>query len=536
MSNKYQMPDDPRDFLKLLLEKAPKDLPSIKKIVGIGKVMYSAKDSMTAAVANTRPYTLIFGKEFMENNIRTDEDAVFILFHELTHLVLDHFALDVLELFAEKGIAGDNLKTIFAQQCTHIIVDAQVNATCKHTLKDRKYMEFPCDYYSYAKLLERWEETAEEFEKAGKEVPPKPEDAMPYCFLHPDGENECPEEFKPVHRKLYSEQGISNSELIDTLLPWFQENEGNMQQVIKQLMGNHKDLIKDPRTANPGDLSDKEKEILEGIMEAIDEENSKSKDRDYQQNKQGNKDDQELDKSLAQSRDIGDDLEDSQDKSESGLDYTLSSNPVKLHVRKIRERLRVNKAVTKILVKHFKPSPAGKLSRAIEGFFPKTPKRTVVPNFHNRRTSSLYSQGVLPVFHDNPIKGVKNTVACYIDVSGSQEHVVPKVLAAVLRYKKLMGNFVYCFSTKVEDVHVKDLNKHIFSYGGTDFNPIAQHMLDNKFKNVIVLTDGAAPLDKSYVEEIKRRKIKVVVGWTQKNIWKDPLADIASSQFWLFED
>lgn len=527
MHEKYKLPDSPRVFVNNLIEKAPNDLPSLKKLIGINKIMYSSKESMSAAVADTRPYTLIFGKKFCETHFTSDEDAIFVLFHELTHLVLDHFAKDVLELFEEKGLSGDNLKTIFAQQCTHIVVDAQVNATCYHTLKDDKYMEFPCRFYSLEEQIKRWGEDCAKAEEAGNTPPPPPEDAMPFCLLHPKGEVECPDEFKPLHRKLYSEKGISNSELIDALLPWFKNNESKLPNVVKMLLGNHKDIMDDNRTSNSENLSQEDKEFLESILDDLE---SKSKDRDYQKSQQGNKDDKELDKKLAKSKTLNG------DKEQPKRDYSLESNPVKLYISKLKNKISVNKDLTKILVTHYKPSPAGKLSRAIDGFFPKSPKRTVIPNFHNRRTSSLFSQGITTVFNDNPIKGVKNTVACYIDVSGSQEHVVPKVVTAVLRYKKLMGNFVYCFSTEVEDVHVKMLNKHFFSYGGTNFNSVMEHILQNKFKNVIILTDGCANLSEHYIQSIKTKKIKIAVGWTESSPSLEPLSEILDSQFWLFND
>jgi hypothetical protein len=207
-----------------------------------------------------------------------------------------------------------------------------------------------------------------------------------------------------------------------------------------------------------------------------------------------------------------------------------------LSVGRLKEKINTNEYIKKILVKQYKPSPASKLSKAIEAFYPHTPRRSVVPNFHDRRTSSLFSCDILPVFHNVPGKGVKNSIACYIDVSGSQDHVIPKVVEAVMRYKKHVGNEVYCFSTLVSDTHVKKLRSDIYSTGGTDFNPVAEHILENKFKSVIILTDGHACLSQENIEKIKNRNIKITIGWTEKNISREPLCAISKNEFWLFDD
>lgn len=538
MHNKkpYQLPSNPREFLQSLLDKSPKDLPSIKKVAGIGRIIYSAKPNMTAAVANTKPYSLIFGRQFIEKNIENDEEAIFLLFHELTHLVLDHFAKDVLQLFEEKGLGGKNVETIFAQQCTHIVVDAQVNATCYHTLKEDKYMGFPIRYYSFENRLKAHEELSQKILAEGGTPPPAPTDNMPYCFLHPEGEAECPDHLKHVHRKLYSEQGIANSELIDALKDWFKENEDQLPKVVKRLLGNHKSVLSEDRSS--GSLTEEDKEILEGISQAIAEESKNKLDKEYQEAKRGNKSDKELDAEMAPSKELGghSDKDEDSEKETEQKSYSYESNPVRLAIEKYRNNLRVNKEITKLFKKNYKPSPAGKLSRAIEGFFPKYPRRTVVPNFHDRRTAALYSRGILPVFHTNPNKGVKHTVACYIDVSGSQEHVVPKVISAVLRYKKLIGNYVYCFSTEVVDVHVKKLASEVLSYGGTDFNSVAEHILKHKFKSVIILTDGVSSLSQENIDMLKKRNVNIVVGWTEANIEKEPLAPVTKSDFWLFDE
>ncbi len=213
MNKKPLLLKSPSMFLSKIIDAYPQsDSLTLRKVIGLGKVIYEENETLggmptTAAVLNTKPYTLVFGKNFIEKNMQTIEDCVYLLSHELTHLVLDHFAKDIYKVFEDKKLA---------QKAMHIIVDCQVNATCYNSLLDDKYFEFIKRFY--------------------------PKEEMPCCFFRHDGIPPT-KELQDLHNKLYSVDGITNEELIDGLMPWFEQEQDKLDQALEKLLGNHKDLL-----------------------------------------------------------------------------------------------------------------------------------------------------------------------------------------------------------------------------------------------------------------------------------------------------
>ena len=507
-NSKFELDRSPYDFLKRIIESAPKDNTTLKELIGVGKVTYSKNPRMSAAVADTRPYTLIFGKDFMQDKMETMEDCVFVLWHELTHLVLDHFALDVREEFVEKGL-GDKADTVLAEHATHIIVDCQVNATCYHTLKDDKYME----------LIKRM----------------YPKEEMPHCFLRPDGEP--PEEYRDAHKKLFSKDGITNEELIDTLLPWFKENEENLKEFIKDLLGNHKDMFK--RASNPGggSTSDELSDLIESVAKELGDQLDGPGGQEEQQGQgAGNEEGEEEEEGQGQGKEGEEEGQDSKPGENPGGKQAGKGGPRRRRmVQTVLDKIEHSRYLASKMKKSYQVSPSSRIYAAIESFNPHKSTRSVIPNFHDRRTVALYSRGHMPVFHMIKDRGSKVHVPCYIDVSGSQDHVVPHVIPVVSRLKRLVGNEVFCFSTYVSPTSINTFSKGEYcTSGGTNFNPVIEHILEKGFKKAIILTDGCASLSDANKKALKRRGVQIKVGWTEAHINEYPLKDIATETFYMF--
>lgn len=487
MSKEY-IAENANDFLKSLIAAYPKeDFPTLRKIIGIGSVRFEDRElipgmPMTAAVVNTKPYTLLFGRKFIEENTETLEDCVYLLSHELTHLVLDHFAEDIIEEFEEKKLA---------RNASHIIVDCQVNATCYNSLKEEKYLEFVKRFYSKTE--------------------------MPYCFLRPDGEPPS-DELKALHSKLYSESGITNKELIDGLMDWFKEQEQNLQDMIKKLLGNHRDMSKN-RSTSSEELSDLAKSMAEDLLKKME----KNQEGQEECQGQGNKDGEPSPE------------DDGQEPGSKGCSPTGS--PRQSQIKTCLDKIEYVKNIASKLKNSDVVSPSSRIYKAIDFYLPKKETRSVVPNFHDRRTSVLYSRGKLPIFHRTPQFGSKVVVPCYLDISGSQDHVLPVMLPVVSRLKSKIGDVVYCFSTYVSETKVVDLRDgKLNGSGGTDFNPVVNHIIKKAFKHAVILTDGQAYLDPSLVDALRRRGVDITVGWTVSNPSLRPLSEIASKTFYVFGD
>jgi hypothetical protein len=465
----YELPNSPEKLLADIMKEFPQDFTTLRKVISLGTVKYSEHPGMTAAVVNTKPYTLIFGKPFMEKNMKSTEDCVFLLSHELTHLVLDHFAGDIVDLFEEKELG---------KKAVHIIVDCQVNATCYHSLKEDKYMEFIKRFYSQTE--------------------------MPYCFLRPDG---CPptEELVDLHEKLYSKEGISNEDLVNGLLPWFKEQQESLNDFIDQLLGNHveeNDKSSD-QIQQSGDISD----LTESYMK-------------------------DLNKSLEEKI-----KENQKDKESQAKNYDpVGKNLRKVVIEKVKERIAYNRDLIKEMSKKFVVSPSSVINQELNGLRRKLPTRTPVPNYYDRRAVALSEASIQPVFYKQQELGNKVIIPWYVDVSGSQDHVIPHVMNVASQNRRFIGNTLYCFSTVVSPTSLHEFSKgKYYSTGGTNFNPVIKHIIDNRFKVALILTDGYGCLDVDLIIELKKRGVTVKVGWTVSGPSEEPLQQIAKSTFYMFK-
>jgi len=476
----YKLPREAEDFLETIINNYPvhHDKNTLRKVMSLGKVVYSDSKGMTAAVMNTKPYTLIFGKQFMSTKMDRIEDCVWVLSHELTHLVLDHFACDILELFKDKKLG---------QRAGHIVVDAQVNATVYHSLKDEKYLDIPKKLYSQTE--------------------------MPDCMLRPDGEPE-EEVYKELHRELYSVEGITNEDLIDGLMPWFKKNQDKIDEMKERLVGNHEDLFEDSsRMDDPSDdLSDLTEHMANQMSDWLD-------------------DDEEKGKSSGEEEDA-----DSNEEKHNGKKPGKGTNVRKKQVRTCLDKIAYAKRLKKQLNRFYEKSPSARIHEAIEDLNPKYPTRSPVPNFQDRRAAAMFAVGKLPIFYQRIQTGSKVRVPCYVDVSGSQSMVIPYVQPVVSRLKNIIGEYVNCFSNYVNPCRVADFAKGIYeSSGGTDFDPVMEDILKNNYTSAVILTDGQAYIRDDLIHRIKSRNIKITVGWTIDAPDVEPLNQVATKTFYLFK-
>lgn len=487
---KFILPDSPVEFLRDVLRAYPEnDFQTVKKVISLGKIIYADNNlipgqQMTACVMNTKPFTLAFGKEFLETNMESIEDAVYIVSHELTHLVLDHFAKDIIKEFEDKKLA---------YKAMHVIVDCQVNATVSNSLEE-KYLSFIKRYY--------------------------PKDKMPYCFFRPDGEP--PQEYEALHDKLYSSQGISNKELIEGLMPWFKENQDQLNDIIKQLLGNHKELLEGRGSGNSS--SEELDYLVDGVSQEL-KEALKKKMQEEQKEKQESQGKSSEGKDKEQKEASTEEPGGTQAGNGDRLvDIQIAISNIQ-DAKNIKNRLK-NKDVI---------SPSARIFKAIKNFFPKKSRRTVIPNFHDPRTAALYALGKWQVFHQTEEVGSKVLVACYLDVSGSQDHVLKDTIPAVIRLKREIGNIVHCFSTVVSEEPIQNLKTGKYhSTGGTCFNCVADHIIKNNYKSALILTDGEAGMSDKNIELLKKKGVKITVGWTTSHPSKEPLNQICKDSFFVF--
>ena len=125
-------------------------------------------------------------------------------------------------------------------------------------------------------------------------------------------------------------------------------------------------------------------------------------------------------------------------------------------------------------------------------------------------------------------------VHIYIDVSGSMGGFIADILSAVISCKEWIQTNLYTFSNGVEPTTIAALEKGLYtSTGGTDIIDVTKHIKENKFKNVVLLTDGyVGPPAKESISYIHGIKFHVVL--TKDGFRKD--LEVLNPKFHVFQE
>lgn len=148
-------------------------------------------------------------------------------------------------------------------------------------------------------------------------------------------------------------------------------------------------------------------------------------------------------------------------------------------------------------------------------------KPTVIPLRPKPRDMAVLATGYIPsIWHNQTPVHRKSDLIIYLDVSGSVFAVLPKVLGLLRSIDRNLKT-VYQFSNQVVGTSINTLTKgQIETTGGTDFNCIAQHLLDNKLgKKAVVITDGYANMSEDNIEALAKTGIKVFFVLTQSSLY-----------------
>jgi len=189
---------------------------------------------------------------------------------------------------------------------------------------------------------------------------------------------------------------------------------------------------------------------------------------------------------------------------QSGYGIDINSYILKLIQSNQRLQLRVLKRFT-----------ISKKLNVLKGFFEEEePVADVVPINPSKGDLAQVACGYLPVFWHNTDRFMKESesgCAVYLDVSGSVIEYLPKILA-LLRNIKRNINTIFCFSNKVVEKSIAALSRgEIDSTGGTDFDCVIKHTIENNYKKIIIFTDGYADLKEANKRECESKINDVAV-------------------------
>lgn len=141
--------------------------------------------------------------------------------------------------------------------------------------------------------------------------------------------------------------------------------------------------------------------------------------------------------------------------------------------------------------------------------------------FPGRREALMLGAGYFPAFYPYTSKGIIEDewrVHLYVDVSGSTHESWSILLGLVSHLGEIVGEPVYQFSNRVEEVSLTDLSAGaVRTSRGTDFDCVAEHILRNRFRRALIVTDGHAELHADLAARLKSERVMIFVVLTEDN-------------------
>jgi hypothetical protein len=180
--------------------------------------------------------------------------------------------------------------------------------------------------------------------------------------------------------------------------------------------------------------------------------------------------------------------------------YDLFLEAIKTHLS-IRKVL-LQKFATKRKVDRFKQT----LSRPTIGVSP-------IPLHPSKRDFILLAAGIPPFHYHNHVQRVavkEHGLAVYLDVSGSVNEHLPEIIGVLSSLKAELTS-IFLFSNKVVEIPFKALLAgQIQTTYGTDFNCIAESIIQRGLDKAVILTDGYASLAEDKQAELKKHKLQTL--------------------------
>lgn len=146
-----------------------------------------------------------------------------------------------------------------------------------------------------------------------------------------------------------------------------------------------------------------------------------------------------------------------------------------------------------------------------------TPTDTVLPyrSRIDRRAELAAMWGNEPIYFNatSTLTGLARSerVHVYLDVSGSMDGVVRALYEALLPLLDKVAPKVHLFSTAISDISHAQLSRGVLdTTGGTTIDVVTAHILKEKVKRALIVTDGwVGGIPSSHVEKLNRTRTKL---------------------------
>lgn len=172
-------------------------------------------------------------------------------------------------------------------------------------------------------------------------------------------------------------------------------------------------------------------------------------------------------------------------------------------------------------------SCAAKLNQ-IRSMIPVQKKITsVIPINPCARDMTMLASGYVPSLWKNKVERNKTetiNLAIYLDVSGSVGKYLPKLLGIISSIHTGIKK-VFCFSTVVDPHSIAELKTGVLrTTGGTCFNCIIDHAVENNIDKFVIFTDGHANVSPQHKAKAERKIKDVAIVYfgshhTRDNFW-----------------
>jgi hypothetical protein len=167
-----------------------------------------------------------------------------------------------------------------------------------------------------------------------------------------------------------------------------------------------------------------------------------------------------------------------------------------------------------------------KSKNKIKSFFnlPSRQIHTPVPIKPCNKDIFMTAMGHTPIFWKNTVSSKKQTsfnLAIYMDVSGSYINKTPQVAGLLSRLDRSLKE-IFCFSNIIDTISMDDLRtSNVKTTYGTDFNCVAEHIIENNFNSIIIFTDGYANIRTNLANKLKGQLKKCMVIFLDDSRTKD---------------
>ena len=141
-----------------------------------------------------------------------------------------------------------------------------------------------------------------------------------------------------------------------------------------------------------------------------------------------------------------------------------------------------------------------------------------VPLSVTRRDVFALSSGAIPVMWQRRVGIERPYIDLYVDVSGSMGRYYGYIPFIYRALKHVMGR-VFQFSTKV--VEVDHHERYLHTSGGTTFDSVAKHMINEQTRCAIILSDGMSQISPTHMDALKHQIEHLVYIKIKENEYKN---------------